>query len=382
MKRKAILQGLSWAAPAGRGDDGCFSPLAASVAKAGSRSACPRSSKSLGLVVVLAGALLPGCSKIETAPAANEAKSSEPESRVHRGTNGETQITLDAATQKLMGLETVPLAATERAPGVKGFGRVLDPAPLAELLMELGKAQLVFDNAHQELERMKVLRKDNNTSERAFQASESTYRQNGADVGAVWFKIQRAYGNRMAELTGPMVVPPGTLRKPNPLLSDLAEGRGAFLVRVDVPGSESLPSAPSGARIAGLGGADDPVRAAFFGDVPTVDAQTQSRGYFFLVTTNQSRLTPGMAVTAFIQTEGPAQSGVVVSRNAVVRFNGATWVYLQTGDDQFQREEIALETPVEGGWFVREGLKPQDKVVTVGAQQLLSEELKAQISGD
>jgi hypothetical protein len=330
------------------------------------------------LVVVLAGALLTGCSKIETAPAADEAKSSEPESRVHRGADGGVQITLAAATQKIMGLETALLVATERLPEAKGFGRVVDPAPLAELLMELGKAQLVFDNAHQELERMKVLRKDNNTSERAFQAAEATYRQNGADVGAAWFKIQRAYGNRMAELTGPMVVPPGTPRKPNPLLSELAEARGAFLVRVDVPGSESLPSAASGARIAGWGG-DDPVRAEFFGDVPTVDAQTQSRGYFFLVTTNLPWLTPGRAVTAFIQTEGQVQAGVLVPRNAVVRFNGATWVYLQTGDETFQRGGIKLDRPLADGWFVREGVKPQDKVVTVGAQQLLSEELKGQV---
>jgi hypothetical protein len=71
-----------------------------------------------------------------------------------------------------------------------------------------------------------------------------------------------------------------------------------------------------------------------------------------------------------------------VPHNAVLRFNGATWIYLQTGGDKFQREEVALETPVEGGWFVREGLKPQQKVVTVGAQQLLSEELKGQIGGD
>ena len=56
--------------------------------------------------------------------------------------------------------------------------------------------------------------------------------------------------------------------------------------------------------------------------------------------------------------------------------NGATWIYLQTSEEKFQRTELALERPVEAGWFVRQGLKPEEKVVTAGAQQLLSEELK------
>ena len=42
------------------------------------------------------------------------------------------------------------------------------------------------------------------------------------------------------------------------------------------------------------------------------------------------------------------------------------------------RREVALEDPASGGWFTR-SLKPGDKVVTRGAQMLLSEEFKSQI---
>ncbi|MCX6905594.1 MAG: hypothetical protein NTW03_19370, partial [Verrucomicrobia bacterium] len=72
------------------------------------------------------------------------------------------------------------------------------------------------------------------------------------------------------------------------------------------------------------------------------------------------------------------ESGVTVPREALLRHAGEVFVYLQTGDEIFVRQEVELERPTESGWFVREGLKPQDKVVTVGAQQLLSEELKGQ----
>ena len=152
-------------------------------------------------------------------------------------------------------------------------------------------------------------------------------------------------------------------------------------MRVDLPASEALSSAPSGARVVGLGLEAHPVPADYFGDAPAVDPLTQAHGYFFLVTTNQPKLTPGMAVTAFVPAEGQTQTGVVVPRSAIVRFKGATWIYLQTSDKCFSRTEVALDRPLMDGWFVRGGLKAPDKVVTVGAQQLLSEELKGQIGG-
>src|SRR5690349_6916463 len=61
---------------------------------------------------------LPACARKDKdkdeskSPTAEKEKTAEPESRVKHGTNGETIVTLDAATQKLMGLQfsTVPSA--------------------------------------------------------------------------------------------------------------------------------------------------------------------------------------------------------------------------------------------------------------------------------
>jgi hypothetical protein len=69
---------------------------------------------------------------------------------------------------------------------------------------------------------------------------------------------------------------------------------------------------------------------------------------------------------------------VIVPRDASLRHKGQVFVYLQMSDNTFQRKVIELGRPAGNGWFVAEGLKPQDKVVVVGAQQLLSEELKGQ----
>jgi hypothetical protein len=96
-------------------------------------------------------------------------------------------------------------------------------------------------------------------------------------------------------------------------------------------------------------------------------------------------------LVAWLALPGAPRSGVIVPRDAVLRHEGETFVYLQK-DDVFQRQAVALERPVADGWFVPVGannhspdrannhspLQPQEKVVVVGAQQLLSEELKGQ----
>lgn len=259
---------------------------------------------------------------------------------------------------------------------------MVDPVLLQELLAEWTRATLAFDNSHQELERLKVLRKDNNTSERAFQAAEANYLQHLTDINAVWLKLEKTYGGRIAVLTGPRVVPLGTERKLDPLMDQIVYTGGARLVRVDLPASGVLDREPVAARIVGQAEGATPVPAVYIGAVPAVDSQTQTRGFFFVVTTNTSQLTPGAAVTAWIDAGGMRQKGVVVPGNAIIRFKGAAWLYLQTGEGTFVRQVITLDRPLADGWFVRDGLKGEAKVVTTGAQQLLSEELKEQIGGD
>src|SRR6266850_4635976 len=89
------------------------------------------------IVLLLAFIFLPACSQksAEAAGAPNSEKKEE--SRVTHGTNGETVIKLDAETQKLMGLQTAALSPAELSPEIKGYGRVLETAPLASLVADL-----------------------------------------------------------------------------------------------------------------------------------------------------------------------------------------------------------------------------------------------------
>jgi hypothetical protein len=273
---------------------------------------------------------------------------------------------VDQATQKLMGLETAPLAAAKLKPEVRGYGRVLDVSPLATLVAELTTAQAASDASQAELKRLQTLAAQNNASERALQSADAAAARDQAQAASARLRLLVNWGSAIAERKD--------LSSFVQSLSSLAEA----LVQLDLPAGQPVPSQPTGARLLSLADESHPIEAKFLGSAPMVDAQMQGRGLFFLVQSNLSRLTPGAAVRGYISLPGEARSGAAVPRQAILRFSGATWVYLQTSAETFQRTEVALQAPLSEGWFVRENLKSQDKVVTVGAQQLLSEELKGQ----
>ena len=319
--------------------------------------------------VVTTAALMAGCSpqsKEQPAGAPPE-KPAEAESRVKRGANGEVVVTLDAETQKIMGLQTAPLAAASLSPETKGYGRVLDPAPLSSLVAELVSARATAEASQKELERLKVLTVQNNASVRSVQAAEAAGLRDQAAAELARQHLLAAWGKAIADRADLLA-----------LVQSLASAELA-LVRIDLPAGEILKAPPVGARLLALADESSLAVAEYVGQAPVVDAQMQGQGFLFLVKPSQSRFVPGAAVTGFLQLSGETQTGVVVPRNAVLRFNGTTWVYLQTGGETFQRAEVGLERPLEKGWFVRQGFKTGDKVVVVGAQQLLSEELKGQL---
>ena len=151
-----------------------------------------------------------------------------------------------------------------------------------------------------------------------------------------------------------------------------------LLARVDVPAGETVAPGLTSASIVPLGNSIRPLTGERVGFAATVDPKTQGQPFVFRVTDTTGALRPGLSVTAYLETPGPARTGSVAPRSAVIWQAGKSWVYVQTAPEKFARREVALEEPASGGWFTR-SLKPGDKVVTRGAQMLLSEEFKSQI---
>jgi hypothetical protein len=152
----------------------------------------------------------------------------------------------------------------------------------------------------------------------------------------------------------------------------------SLLARVDLPAGTAVVPNIAAASIVPLGHEGRPVRGDRVALAAAIDPKTQGQPLLFRVADPSLALRPGLSVTAWLEAPGPPRLGVVVSLSAVVRQSGRAWVYVQISEDQFARRAVNLEDPVPQGWFTR-SLSPGERVVTTGAQMLLSEEFKSQI---
>jgi hypothetical protein len=323
---------------------------------------------------ILAGVVLGGAAAwilLRPSPSAEKAEPEEgaaTESFVHTDANGVVQIKLDQDTQARMGLKVSPLAAAQVQPEAKAFGRVLDPAPLAERMAERAAAQAGLDASTKELDRLRTLAQGQNASARAIESAEAAVRRDEAAVDTAKARLLMGWGRALAS------------RPDMPGLVHSLVNEEAALIRVDLPLGESLNDLPSRARVASLAHPDSPLEAEVLGPAPVVDPQMQGQGFILLY--KSRALQPGAAVKAWLATSGQVESGVAVPRDALLRHEAEVFVYVQVGEENFVRRQVKLDRPLDAGWFVREGLKAQDRVVVVGAQQLLSEELKGQMGGE
>jgi hypothetical protein len=312
------------------------------------------------LAGMIAG-LLTACSKSGEEKEGEKPKAEK--THVKRDTHGAIIVTLDVEAQKRIGLKVESLSAVEWQPEAKAYGLVLDPAPLASLMSELGPAHVSAETSRRELERLKTLAEQNNASVRALQAAEATAKRDQLLVESLRTKLILGWGKAILERDDP------------PAFVKLLASREQALVRVDIPAGESPNQPPSSARLVSLADSGHPVAAEFFDIAPAVDPQTQGQGFLFLVGGKPSGISPNAAVTAYLKIPGDSLNGVRVPSSAVIRFQGKAWIYVQTGEKEFTRREIPLDRPGANGWFVSSGVTDKDRVVSSGAQTILSEEL-------
>jgi len=290
--------------------------------------------------------------------------------KVSRGSSGESVITFDAETQKRAGLRIASVAGATQQPEVEGYGKVLDPTPLVTLQGELLTAEAALTNSAAQLQRTRTLfREDESTSRRALDAAEAQFRTDEVRVQVAKSRVGLEWGEAVAGLEA---------GERSNLVEQLLGHRTALL-RVDLPvGEKKLAKPPFTARVAVVGLDDRFHTANFLSVAPAVNSKLQGEAFYFRADGDAS-LRPGAALLARLPAEGEPQSGVEIPRSAVVRFEGKTWVYVQVAPDKFARREVLATQATDGGWFVRDNVRPGDKVVSEGEQTLLSEELKSQI---
>jgi hypothetical protein len=326
----------------------------------------------VGLALGAAGAIIlvkyPEVAEYLKLPAAEteqEPQAGTEESFLQHDPNGQAAVKLDQGAQTRMGLKVALLAAAQAPSEVKAFGRVLDPTPLVALVAERALAQTTLQASTKEYERVKTLfSQDRNASARALETAEAAMNKDQITVESVQLRLLAGWGKEI------------TSRADLPAFVASLAARQTALIRVDVPLGEHPKAPPVSGRVSPVSIEENVIEAQILGPAPTTDPQAQGEGYLLLAKTDT--LAPGAALAAWLAVPGQVRSGVMVPRDAVLRHEGETFVYLQGISDVFQRKAVVLEHPVGDGWFVDQGLKPQEKVVVVGAQDLLSEELKGQ----
>ena len=119
--------------------------------------------------------------------------------------------------------------------------------------------------------------------------------------------------------------------------------------------------------------------AQLVGPAFDVDPLTQRPAFNYRLAHSWPGLAVGLPVAASVPT-GAAKGGAVgIPAAAVVQWEGLLWAYVERAPGQFSRVRVLTTTPVPGGWAIRGGIAPGDRIVTVGAEQLLSEEFRARV---
>lgn len=293
--------------------------------------------------------------------------------------DNEPVISIDAATQLKSGIAADPLQSTTHQAEQPAYAQVLEmhdwgDARSAYLTAkgENIKAVNAATESRMDFERAKLLQKGSGVSTESVQDAEVKARAADAAAQPAQASLQ-VLESSMRERWGDTLA--RWLADGSPELQQLLDHR-AVLIQLSLPASVDLRAAPPRATVRGADG--HLVSATFVSTSARIDPRFQGSTLFYLAPTDAGALDPGLATTALLPT-GEPRTGVIVPTDAVVWWQGRAWVYVQRDPTLFARRELATDSPVPGGWFIAQGISPDQRVVTKGAQQLLSEEFRAQI---
>jgi hypothetical protein len=151
------------------------------------------------------------------------------------------------------------------------------------------------------------------------------------------------------------------------LVDELASGK-TTIVRLDFP--RSVDRDLRNVRIAPLGGGEE-IPVSRIWQAPSGNLAMPGSSFFGLMPAGPG-LRPGDRAKITAERSAPL-AGVVVPTSAVVVFAGESWCFVEKQAGQFERQQVSLATPVDGG-YLTSNFAAGTKVVVRGASVLLSRE--------
>jgi hypothetical protein len=303
------------------------------------------------LAITFFFALVAGCSK----PAGDKSEAA-PEKT---DTQPKPGVTLDAETQARLGLKIETPAPAQWQPQLRATGNVADPLAFTAAASDFEAARAAALASQSDLKRTQTLAAQDNASSRALETAQAAAARDALALNAARAKFAADWGAHLAAQTNLTA-----------LAEKLQAGEMSF-VKLSPP-TGAFPNPPPPHALIFLFGSETNFVEADFADDLNVSAATQTQTLLFSA---NKKLPPGLSVTAQLQISGEPASGVVIPASAVLRHEGAGWIYVQTETNQFVRTKIPLDRQTGGGWFVSENLSATNRIVVSGAQTVLSAEL-------
>ena len=271
-------------------------------------------------------------------------------------------VSLDGQAQQRLGLSFQRLAPAHQAGEVDAFAKVLDPEPLVQLVSDLETAEAAALASGAEAKRAAALHSDaGGVATKDLEAAVAQARADALKVDMLHRRLFLEWGPGVARLSP-------AARKA--LVADLTKGAAA-LVHVDTHNNDGQ----GGAKHIRIDVGDGSLRGVVLGPARAAEPRLQSSGLIVEVKgASAILLSVGLTQSAHIETAS-AQSGVIVPRAAVIRYQGSDWVYVKTTPDRFSRRLVLNPVPEAEGLFVAQGLSPGDVIVNKGAAAIFAAEM-------
>lgn len=301
-----------------------------------------------------------------------------------------TIVSLPLAAQEQSGIMTLQLPNSQFLKTLSAYGTVVSIDQLIELRnryltakAEANIASASLINTQQEFNRLSALNQDNkNISDSVVAKAEATLKADRARLNAAE-SIAKNLRDNLVQQWGEVLAKQASQQTENPTFSRIMQYRDV-LIQVTLPFDSPSPVigdhilvSPTGSS---SGSPTQSVQAEFVSASPQTDAAIQGKTYYYRAPADALRV--GMRVSVKLEDSGNATDGVVVPNQAIVWYGGQPWVYRKEGTDRFLRIPVSTDHETDNGWFTNIGLKPGDEVVITGAQLLLSEEFKYQITNE
>ena len=273
-------------------------------------------------------------------------------------------VQLGAAVQQHLGLATERLTLAHRAGEIDAFAKVLDPGPLAQLVSDLKTAEAASAASKAEAARAQALHATGGgVSAKDAETALAQARSDALKVALLRQRLGLEWGPGIVRMTD---------AARDRLVLALASGSAA-LVHVDTHNNDGQ----AGARYVKVDIGDDSIRGVVIGPARAAEPRLQSSGLIVEVTGRSAiLLSVGLTQSAHIESASP-QTGVILPRDALVRFRGSQWAYVRTGPTTFDRRLVLNPVPEETGFFVASGFSAGDEVVVRGVAELFAAEQNA-----